>query len=132
MMLSVQRRLTRLAQFITGDEAAEILVAKLRLGEYGKAHRLNGNLMRQPLRRTHALARIAYGNLGSNMRPRPRPLCSDVEAWRAVESVAIEQCHGGHIELGAARHQQLGQRCAFEKTEGGAGMEFDVHRAPQS
>jgi len=45
----------------------------------------------------------------------------------AVEAVAIEQGHGGHMLLGAGGDQVLGQGSAFEEAEGGTGVEFDEH-----
>jgi hypothetical protein len=56
-------------------------------------------------------------------------LGGQVEAWGAVEAVAIEQGHGGHLLLGANGDQVLGQGSALEEAEGGTGVEFDVHRA---
>ena len=55
-------------------------------------------------------------------------LGGQVEAWGAVEAVAIEQGHGGHMLLGAGGDQVLGQGSAFEEAEGGTGVEFDVHK----
>jgi hypothetical protein len=46
---------------------------------------------------------------------------------RTIQTIAIEQGHGWHAQLGATNHQFFGQRSAFQKTEGGAGMEFNVH-----
>ena len=55
-------------------------------------------------------------------------LGGQVEAWGAVEAVAIEQGHGGHAQTGTGGDQVFGQRSAFEKAEGGAGVEFNEHK----
>ena len=71
----------------------------LRFNQQRQTHGLCRNAMRQPLRRTQALSGIAHGNLGSDVRTYAGPLCGHVKARRAVESVAVEQCHGGHVEF---------------------------------
>ena len=50
-----------------------------------------------------------------------------------VNTVAIEQGNGGQSELGYPRGELLGGRSAAEKTEGAAGMKFNVGHvaAPQ-
>src|SRR5205814_7813491 len=45
---------------------------------------------------------------------------------RARDAVAVENRHGGRIELGTEYDQLFRQGCAFEKTDGGACMELDV------
>ena len=50
---------------------------------------------------------------------------SEVEAWGAVDSVGVEQCHGGHVEVLAHADQFLGQRSTFEEAECGTGVKFD-------
>ena len=51
-----------------------------------------------------------------------------VKARRAVDAVAIEQRERRIAELGGAIDERFGQRRALEKTEGGRGVELDVHR----
>jgi len=53
-------------------------------------------------------------------------LGGEIEARRAVEAVAVEQGHGGHLESGADGDQVLRQSGALEEAESGAGVEFDV------
>jgi hypothetical protein len=53
-------------------------------------------------------------------------LCGHVKARSTVDTVYVEQRHGGQVELGADCGQFLGQGCAFEKAESGAGVKFDV------
>jgi len=55
-------------------------------------------------------------------------LRSYVKTWGAVHTIAVEQCHCRHLQFLAARNQALRQGRAFEKTEGGTGVEFDVQR----
>ena len=86
--------------------------------------------MWQPRQRTHPLSGIAHRNLSSNVRPRACPCGSHVKARRTVDAIPVQQRHRRHIQLRAACHQQLRQRCAFEKTECRAGMKFYVHRHP--
>ena len=45
---------------------------------------------------------------------------------RAVEPVSIEQRHRRAVEFSAYRYQLFRKRRAFEKAEGGSGVEFDV------
>ena len=52
----------------------------------------------------------------------------EVEAWSAVDTVGVEQCHGGHVKVRTHADQFLGQGSAFEKTESRAGVKFDVHQ----
>ena len=48
-----------------------------------------------------------------------------MKSRRTVDTVAVEQCHGRHLELGTHVHKFLGSRGSFEKAEGGAGVKFD-------
>jgi hypothetical protein len=54
---------------------------------------------------------------------------SHVEAWGTIDAIAIEHCHCGHLQFGAAGDQVLRQGRAFEEAEGGTGMELNIHRA---
>jgi hypothetical protein len=49
-----------------------------------------------------------------------------VKARRAINAIAIEQCYGGHLQFSASRNQAFRQGGAFEETESGARVEFDV------
>ena len=49
-----------------------------------------------------------------------------MKARGAVHAVGVKQRHGGQFELGADCGQLLGQGCAFEKAESGAGVKFDI------
>jgi hypothetical protein len=66
------------------------------------------------------------------MRLDARLFCGEMEARRAVYSIAIEQCHRRHSQVRAHRDQFLGNRSPFEKAERRAGMEFNVHQLPAS
>jgi hypothetical protein len=72
------------------------------------------------------LTGVANRNLCSHMGAETQLLRRRIRAGCSIKAVAIEQGHCRHLELGRARHQSFGQRCAFEKREGGAGMELDV------
>ena len=52
--------------------------------------------------------------------------CGEMEAGSAIEAVGVEQCHGGHLEMGTYCGIFLGHRSAFEEAEGRAGVKFDV------
>src|SRR5713101_5489809 len=62
------------------------------------------------------------------MRLEPRLFCGEMEAWRAVYSISIKQCHRRHSQVRAHCDQFLGSRSPFEKAECGAGMKFNVHQ----
>jgi hypothetical protein len=49
-----------------------------------------------------------------------------VKAGCAVDSISIEQGHGGHLEMLAHADQFLGQGSAFEKAECRTGVKFDI------
>ena len=66
-----------------------------------------------------------------------RYFCSDVrldlelfrcqmETWRTIDAVGVEQRHGGHVEPGTGRYQFLGQGRSFEEAESRAGVKLDV------
>lgn len=66
-------------------------------------------------------------NFSPNMRLNTGTLGSQMEARRAINTIAVEQSHGGHVECGAGCDQVLRQSSAFEKTESGTRVKFDVH-----
>lgn len=49
-----------------------------------------------------------------------------VKARRSINSMPVEQSHGRHAVFGTSGDEVLGQGSSFEKTECGAGVEFDV------
>jgi hypothetical protein len=63
---------------------------------------------------------------GADVRLDPDLLRRQVKAGCAVDSISIEQGHGGHLEMLAHAYQFLGQGSAFEKAESGTGVKFDV------
>ena len=72
------------------------------------------------------------GDIGADVGSEAGFLGGEVETRGAVEAVAVEQRHGGELILGGDGDQVLGQGRAFEEAEGGAGMEFDVHKSDNS
>src|SRR5713226_5691659 len=62
------------------------------------------------------------------MRLDPRFLGRHIKTRRAIDAVAVEQCHGRHVQVRACGDQVLGQSSAFEKAESRTGMEFNEHR----
>ena len=63
---------------------------------------------------------------GADVRLDPDLLRRQVKAGCAVDSISIEQGHGGHLEVLAHADQFLGQGSAFEKAESGTGVKFDI------
>src|SRR5207249_960950 len=102
------------AQFHARDEAAEVLIPRARLDQK---------------RIPEALGR---GDFGADVGANAGLLRRHVEAWSAVDAVAVEERHGRYVQLRAQGGQLLRQRSALEKAEGGPGMEFDVHQKLQS
>ena len=49
-----------------------------------------------------------------------------VKAWGTVDTVGVEQRHGGHLEVLAHANEFLGQGRAFEEAECGAGVKFYI------
>ena len=56
--------------------------------------------MRLPVCRLHLQAKIANGDLGSNVRAQPQLLRRRVETWRSVEAVAVEDAESWHAKIG--------------------------------
>src|SRR5258706_16222825 len=56
-----------------------------------------------------------------------RLLSGHVEAWRAVDAVAVGERDGRQFERGGVRGQLLGQGSAGQEAEGGTGVELYVH-----
>ena len=53
---------------------------------------------------------------------------SFMEAWRAVDTVAIEERERRVAEVGGAIHERFRQRRALKKAEGRGDVKFDVRR----
>ncbi len=54
-------------------------------------------------------------------------LHGEVKAGGAVDAIAVEQGHGGNIEVGGGLGVFFGQGGALQEAESGAGVEFDIH-----
>ena len=98
----------RRAQFHAGDQAAEVLVAFAGFGQQGIG------------------ASVGAGDFAADVGAHAGLLGGHVEARRAVDAVAVEQRHGGHVEAARSAGKLFRHAGAFEKAEGGAGVEFDV------
>ena len=96
------------AQFHARDQAANVLVS------FARRHQ------------QRIAPAIGRGDLRADMRPHGKLLGGQIKSRRAIHAVAIEQRHGAHFMLGAFPGQRFGQRSAFQKTEGGARVQFDV------
>src|SRR5271165_3650905 len=72
---------------------------------------------------------VCAGDLSAQMSADAELLSRLMEARQSADAIAIEQRHGRHAQLGAASGEF--SRCgrAFQKTEGGAGVELRVHFA---
>ena len=119
------------AQRHFSDQAAEVLVTRTGGDEQGKAREIaNGRLP------------IANGTTSVRFNSRKRfagefcpDMCFDagslggkMEARAPVQAIAIKQSHRGEIQRTAGANEIFGKRSAFEKTECGTGVKFDVLR----
>src|SRR5579863_1967346 len=99
------------AEFHPGDQAAQVFVS------FGRSDQ----------------QRIAPTNHATDFRADVRAnaefVCGQVELWRAIKAIAIEQRHRGHAKRGAGSCQLLWRRTASEKTKCRAGVQFDVHQS---
>ena len=91
------------------EQAAKILVAVPRGGQHGQ-DRLG----------------LSMVNSAPTIGLTPSPRAGAEKARRPVNAVAIAQGEGRDVQGGGALHQRLGLRGAAQKTEGAAGVEFDV------
>jgi hypothetical protein len=96
------------AQLHLGNKPAQILITRARR-----------NQQRQP--------ESPATNLRPNMRLQLRLLGRHMKSRRAIDSIAIQQCHRRHIQVSASRHQSLWQRSPFQKAKSRPGVKFDVH-----
>ena len=69
---------------------------------------------------------VGAGDFGADVRADAGLFRGHVEAGGAGDVVAIEHGEGGEVEFGGAGDQFFGRGGAFEKAEGGAGVQFDV------
>ncbi len=72
---------------------------------------------------------ILHRQVGTDDRTYALLSAGDRKSLRTVNTVAIEQGNGRQSELGRPRGELLGERSAAEKTEGAAGVQFDVGHA---
>src|SRR5579862_238738 len=68
------------------------------------------------------------GDFGSDVSFQSDAFGGEIETRRAIDAIAIEQSHGRHVVFGTCGDQVFGQSGAFEKTESGTGVEFNIHR----
>jgi hypothetical protein len=66
-------------------------------------------------------------DFGSDVRLDAGTLSSQMEAWRAINPIAVEQRHSPHMECGAGRDQVLRQGSAFEEAESRTRVKLNVH-----
>jgi hypothetical protein len=96
------------AEMAVGHEAAEVLVADARFDQ----------------------DRQDRAALESQFRADDGPdagfACFGVESRRSVDTIAIGEGDGGHAKFSRGFRQVFGERCAAQKTEGAAGMQFHV------
>ena len=85
--------------------------------------------MGHPRRRSGLITKIGDGNFRTDDRADLVFLGGGMKAWRTVDTVAIEQGDSRHAQLRSGFRQFLGERGAFEKTEGRSGMEFNVSQS---
>jgi hypothetical protein len=97
------------AELHAGDQAAEILVAFAGFGEQRVG------------------IAVGAGDLGAGVGAQSRLFHGHVEARRAVDAVAVDNGHGGHVKSRAGAGEFLGYSGAFEEGESGAGVEVGVH-----
>ena len=90
------------------NEAAEVLVALPGFGEQRVDRAVGGS------------------DLGADVRAQTELFGGHVEARRAIEPVAVDERHGGHVQGGRAGGQFLGLGGPAEEAEGGTGAHFDV------
>ena len=102
------------AEFHSRNQAAKIFVA------------LGGSDQQRIAPAVHA------SDFRADMRANADFLRGQIKSWCAIEAIAIEQRHGRHAERGAGARQFFGRRSTFEKTESGAGMQFDIHQSYDS
>ena len=67
-----------------------------------------------------------HGDLRANMRPHSCFLSRLMKTCGAINTIAIEQCHGRHVEFMTGVNECFGKGSAIEKAECRCGVEFDV------
>ena len=69
---------------------------------------------------------VGAGDFGADVRADAGLFRGHVEAGGAGDVVAVEDREGREVERGGASDQFFGDGGAFEKAEGGAGVELDI------
>ena len=69
---------------------------------------------------------VGTGNFGADVRSEAALFRGHMKAGGAGDVVAVEDREGREVERGGAGHQFFGHGRAFEKAEGGAGVQLDV------
>jgi len=95
-------------EFHFGNETAEVLVSRAIESKHGQ--RASGR----------------HGDLRANMRPHSCFLSRLVKTCRAINTIAVEQCHGWHLEFMTCVNECFGEGSSIEKAECRCGVEFDV------
>jgi len=103
-----------------GDQAAEMPVSRLGLGEHGETR--NGATDGIPWVETFR----GDAQFGADVSPQAEFFHKQVETRGAVDSIGIQQRHGGHVQLGAKLRHFLGDAGGLQEAESGTGMEFYV------
>ena len=100
-----------------GDQSAEILISGASCSE----ERVVGGLVA-------FIFSFVFGDseFGSDVRFDFGVLGGEVETWRSVEAVVVEEGYGWHAVVGASADEGFGQGSAFQKAESRAGVEFDI------
>ena len=76
-----------------------------------------------------ARAEVFDGDLGADVGAHAIFFGVQMEAGCAVETVAVEQRHRGHVRVEGRFDEAFGGGGAFEEAEGAGGVEFDVHKS---
>ena len=77
---------------------------------------------------------VGAGDFCADERAKAGFFRSHVKTRRAGDVVAVEHGQGREVEFGGAGDEFFGDGGAFEKAEGGAGVEFDIgtsHTCPR-
>ena len=74
--------------------------------------------MREPRGRREPVSEARHGDLRSDMSVNAIPLRACVEPRRPVDTVAVEQCHRGHLQFDGPLDKLLRLRSAFKEAEG--------------
>jgi hypothetical protein len=72
----------------------------------------------EPRGRRKTVSEARHGDLGSDMSVNIIPLRTCVEPSRPVDTVAVEQCHRGHLQFDGPLDKLLRLRSTFQEAEG--------------